>query len=170
MTMSGPNHSSLVETVVGAAVVALAVGFFAFAYRTAGMGSSISGGYRVSAEFDNAEGINVGTDVRLAGVKVGTVTEQHLNPENYMAHIEMALDSKVQLSDDTAAKVTSEGLLGSKFISLDPGGSDTKLADGGVISMTQGSIDMWAMISKAMFEKSPAPAPAAPAQGDGTAQ
>jgi phospholipid/cholesterol/gamma-HCH transport system substrate-binding protein len=155
--------SSRLETVVGAAVIALAIGFFIYASKTAGVGTSMSGGYKVIAEFDNAEGINVGTDVRLAGIKIGTVTAQSLNAENYMARLEMTLDPKVSLSDDTAAKVTSEGLLGSKFISLEPGGSETKLAEGSVMSLTQGAVDIWSLISSAMFDKAKTTTPSTPA-------
>jgi phospholipid/cholesterol/gamma-HCH transport system substrate-binding protein len=154
------------ETIVGACVVALAVGFFAFAAKTSGVGgASGGGGYKVVAEFDNAEGINVGTDVRLAGIKIGSVTGETLNHENYMARIEMTLDPKVVLADDTAAKITAEGLLGGKFIAMDPGGSDTKLAEGSVMSLTQGAVDIWSLISQAMFDKSKSgAAPAPPAQ------
>jgi phospholipid/cholesterol/gamma-HCH transport system substrate-binding protein len=155
--------TSRIETIVGAAVVALALGFFLYASKTAGIGGSVSGGYKVIAEFDNAEGINVGTDVRLAGIKIGTVTGQSLNAENYMARIEMSLDPKVSLSDDTAAKISSEGLLGGKFIAMEPGGSETKLAEGSMMTLTQGAIDIWSLISSAMFDKAktpPAPEPA----------
>jgi phospholipid/cholesterol/gamma-HCH transport system substrate-binding protein len=142
-----------VETLVGAAVIALALGFFFYASKTTGAGGAVSGGYKVIAEFDNAEGINVGTDVRLAGIKIGTVTGQSLNAENYMARIELTLDPKVALSDDTAAKISSEGLLGGKFIAMEPGGSETKLADGSMMTLTQGAVDIWSLISSAMFDK-----------------
>jgi phospholipid/cholesterol/gamma-HCH transport system substrate-binding protein len=155
--------SNKVETLVGAAVVALALGFFFYASKTAGVGGAVSGGYTVIAEFDNAEGINVGTDVRLAGIKIGTVTGQSLNAENYMARVEMTLDPKVSLSDDTAAKVSSEGLLGGKFIAMEPGGSETKLANGSMMTLTQGAVDIWSLISSAMFDKAKTPAPAEPA-------
>lgn len=159
------SSSTAFETLVGAAVVAIAAGFFLYASKTAGVGGNVSGGYKVIAEFDNAEGVNVGTDVRLAGVKIGTVTGQSLNTENYMARVEMALDPSVSLSDDTAAKITSEGLLGGKFIALDPGGSDVKLADGSVMTMTQGAVDIWGLISQAMFDKNkPATEAPSPAQ------
>lgn len=148
------------ETIVGACVVALAVGFFGYAAKTAGVGGGTGHGYKVVAEFDNAEGINVGTDVRLAGIKIGSVTGETLNRENYMARIEMTLDPKVVLADDTAAKITAEGLLGGKFIAMDPGGSDTKLAEGSVMSLTQGAVDIWSLISQAMFDKSKPSAPA----------
>jgi phospholipid/cholesterol/gamma-HCH transport system substrate-binding protein len=161
--------STTLETAVGAAVVALAVGFFAYAYKTAGVGgTSAAGGYVLVAEFDNAEGINVGTDVRLAGIKIGSVTAQTLNTESYQARIEMTVDKSVSLADDSAAKITSEGLLGGKFIALEPGGSDAKLEPGGQFSYTQGSVDLWALIGQAMSgsgnkgatpPSEPAPAP-----------
>lgn len=173
--MASSASSSTLETIVGAAVVVLAAGFFIFASKTAGLGGGSSSGYHVVAEFDNAEGVNIGTDVRLAGIKIGTVTAQSLNAENYMARLELTLDPKIKLSDDTVAKVTSEGLLGSKFISLDPGGSETMLAEGSVMSITQGAVDIWSLISQAMFDRNkgaaPAPAsPAAPADQQGTPQ
>jgi phospholipid/cholesterol/gamma-HCH transport system substrate-binding protein len=144
--------NSTVETLIGAAVVAIAAAFFLFAYTASGKGDG--GGYRVSAEFDNAEGINVGTDVRMAGVKIGTVVAQTLNYENFQALITMSIDPRLKLTEDTTAKVTAEGLLGSRFIALEPGGAETLLADGGVITSTQGAVDIWSLISQAMFDKS----------------
>jgi len=142
--------NSTVETLIGAAVILIAAAFFFFAYQTSGKGHA-SGAYRVSAEFDNAEGVSVGTDVRVAGVKIGSVVDFTLNTENFQANVQMELDPKVKLTDDATAKVTSEGLLGSKFIALEQGGSETMLADGGVISNTQGAVDIWSLISQAMF-------------------
>jgi len=144
--------NTTVETAIGALVILIAAGFFAFAYTTSGK-SSASGGYHLTAEFDNVAGVNTGTDVRLAGIKVGTVVSQALNPDNYLAVITMTIDPKVKLTDDTTAKVTSEGLLGANFIALDPGGSETILADGGKITNTQGAVDIWSLISTAMFDK-----------------
>ena len=99
-----------------------------------------------------SSGVHTGTDVRLAGIKIGTVVAQKLNPENYQAEITMAIDPAIKLTEDSSAKVTSEGLLGASFIALDPGGSETFIADGGVISNTQGAVDIWTLISTAMFE------------------
>lgn len=155
--------NSTLETLIGAAVVVIAAAFFFFAYQTSGKGST-AGGYRLSAEFDNAEGINVGTDVRMAGVKVGTVLTMALNPENYQAAVTMMVDPKLTLTEDATAKVTAEGLLGSKFISLEQGGAEEKLADGGMISNTQGAVDIWSLISQAMFEKSGSKPPEPQAQ------
>ncbi len=109
--------TSMVETLIGAAVIAIAAVFFLFAYQTSGK-TQASGSYRLNAEFDNAEGVSVGTDVRAAGVKIGSVVDFTLNPENFQANVVMEIDPKIKLTDDATAKVTAEGLLGSKFISL----------------------------------------------------
>lgn len=159
---------NMVETAIGAAVILIAAIFFAFAYTSSGAGKN-QGGYHVTAEFDNVEGINVGSDVRMAGIKVGTVTASKLNPENWQAVLTLSIAPDVKLADDTTAKITAEGLLGSKFVALDAGGSDIILADGGAITYTQGAVDIWKLISEAMFAsakgKSGDAAPAAPAQG-----
>jgi phospholipid/cholesterol/gamma-HCH transport system substrate-binding protein len=144
--------STALESLVGAAVILAALLFFSFAYRTSGSGGP-AGGYHVTAQFNNIDGIAVGSDVRVAGIKVGSVVGQSLDPKSYQARIDMLLQPQLQLADDTSAKITSEGLLGAKFVSLEPGGSDTKLSNGGEISYTQGAIDMWSLISQAMFSK-----------------
>ena len=157
------NVETRTETVVGAAVLAIAAIFLFYALTSTGSRSiASSNGYALSAEFDSVEGIAVGTDVRLAGIKIGTVTGQTLNTESFQARLDFVIDKSVVLSDDSTAKVTSEGLLGGRYLALEPGGSDTKLADGGVINFTQGSVDMWTLISESMFQKN-APKAATPA-------
>jgi phospholipid/cholesterol/gamma-HCH transport system substrate-binding protein len=155
-------HNNTVETLIGAAVVVIAGAFFFYAYNASGAGEG-RGGYHITAEFDNIEGVNTGTDVRMAGIKIGTVVDQKLNPENYQAVVTMVIDPGIQISEDASAKITAEGLLGAKFVALEPGGSETKLSEGGVLSYTQGAVDLWALISKAMFDKPseqpPQPAP-----------
>lgn len=152
--------NSTVETLMGAFVVLVALGFLLFAYNSSGHKGQ-SGGYQVTADFDNVEGLNTGSDVRMAGIRIGSVVGQRLNPENHQAQIVMSIDPAIKLSEDTSAKISAEGLLGSKFVSLEPGGSETLLAEGGVISYTQGAVDIWSLISQAMFDKSGAKTPAA---------
>jgi phospholipid/cholesterol/gamma-HCH transport system substrate-binding protein len=144
--------NNTVETIIGAGVVAVAAAFFFYAYGASGK-SEGQGGYKLIAEFDNVGAVTAGTDVRLAGIKIGTVIDQTLNTENYQAKLVFSIDPKVSLTDDTSAKVTSEGLLGASYIALDPGGSETKLADGDTITSTQGAVDIWTLISQAMFDK-----------------
>jgi phospholipid/cholesterol/gamma-HCH transport system substrate-binding protein len=142
-----------IETLTGLAVAVTAAIFLVYALRTTGSASISGSGYRLTAEFENIEGVNVGTDVRLAGIKIGSVVDQKLNPESYQAQISMVIDTAISLSEDTTAKITSEGLLGGKFVSLEPGGSDVKLADGAMISYTQSAVDIWSLISQAMFDR-----------------
>lgn len=141
---------NLVETAVGAVVIVIAAAFFIFAYTTSGIGRG-SGGYQLIAEFDNAEGINVGSDVRISGIKIGTVTSQSLDPASFQAVLSFSIDPTIKLPDDTSAKVTSEGLLGGKFIALEAGGSETALKDGDRLAYTQGAIDIWSLVSEYMF-------------------
>jgi phospholipid/cholesterol/gamma-HCH transport system substrate-binding protein len=157
--------NSTVETLMGAFVVVIALGFLLFAYNSSGR-SGQSGGYRITADFDNVEGLNTGSDVRMAGIRIGSVVAQRLNPENNQAQIVMSIDPAIKLAEDTSAKITAEGLLGSKFVALEAGGSETLLADGGIISYTQGAVDIWSLISQAMFDKTGAKTPTA---ADGSA-
>ena len=151
--------TNLVETAVGGVVILIAAAFFTFAYTTSGVGKG-GGGYELVAEFDNADGIGVGSDVRMSGVKIGTVTSQELDPTTYQAVLRMSIDPALKLPDDSSAKVTSEGLLGSKFVALEPGGSPDVLQDGDRIAYTQGAIDIWSLVSQFMFDSnSSAPAP-----------
>jgi phospholipid/cholesterol/gamma-HCH transport system substrate-binding protein len=141
---------NLMETAVGALVIAIALGFFIFMYSTTGVGKG-SGGYHLTAKFKNVEGINVGSDVRMSGIKIGSVTAQSLDNQSYDAVLTFAIDPAIKLPDDSTAKITSEGLLGGKFIALEPGGSETLLSDGGTITYTQGALDLWALVSDYMF-------------------
>lgn len=129
------------ETILGAIVAAVAIGFLAFAVTRAGSAEA-AGGYEVVARFQRADGVAVGSDVRISGVKVGAVSKVALDPETYFARITMTVDPAVKLPDDSSAKVAADGLLGGAYVSLDAGGSETMLAPGGEILNTQGSIDL----------------------------
>jgi len=135
------------EAFVGLLVVLLAVWFVVFAWDRTGGGTK-AGGIRVTAIFPNASGVNTGTDVRVSGLKVGSVTGLVLDPESYQVKVAIALDPKVKLPSDSSALVTSEGLLGSTFIAFNPGGSPTPLKSGDTITDTQGSMDLMALIGQ----------------------
>jgi phospholipid/cholesterol/gamma-HCH transport system substrate-binding protein len=146
-------NNNLIETLIGAMVIGIAAVFFVFAYSAAGVSTGV-GGYRVSAQFERIDGVSVGTDVRMAGIKVGTVVSQRLDFENYEAIVVMSVDTKLKLPDDSTAKVSSEGLLGGTYIALEPGGSEKMLADGGKITNTQSSINLLSLIGQAVFGNS----------------
>jgi phospholipid/cholesterol/gamma-HCH transport system substrate-binding protein len=148
---------SAVETAIGAVVIIIAAAFFFFVYSTTDR-STAGTGFRVIAAFDNIGGVNVGTDVRMAGIKIGSVVAEELDPETFQARVTMMIDPKLKLADDSTAKISSEGLLGSPFISLEPGGGEGVIPDGGEIQYTQGAVDFWKLVSESMFSK-PAPAP-----------
>ncbi|MFC3227520.1 outer membrane lipid asymmetry maintenance protein MlaD [Marinibaculum pumilum] len=143
-------NNSLVETLIGAVVLLVAAVFLVFAYSSSGIGGSVSG-YDLNAKFFNAEGLRVGSDVRLSGVKVGSVTEQSLDAKTYQAVIGMTLRTDVQLPEDSVAKISSSGLLGDSYVALEPGGSDTMMKPGGTFQYTQGSVNLMDLISKAIF-------------------
>ncbi|GAB4183932.1 MAG: outer membrane lipid asymmetry maintenance protein MlaD [Thalassobaculales bacterium] len=140
---------NVIETVIGAVVILIAVIFLGFAYQSAGL-RTVSG-YTLIANFDRADGLKIGTDVKVSGIKVGVVTAQALDPETFQARVTMMVDGAVKLPDDTAAKVASEGLLGGVYVSLIPGGSDKDLAPGGTIRFTQGPVDLADLIGRFIF-------------------
>ena len=138
---------SRAELFVGAAVLAVAVGFLI--YATSGVGAMTGGGgYDVTASFRSVEGVSVGTDVRLAGVKVGSVTALDLNPETFRADVTLTMYSDVALPDDSSVSVSSEGLLGGNFVEILPGGSPFNLEAGAEIEDTQGAISLIQLLSK----------------------
>ena len=140
---------SLIETVMGAVVLVVAGMFVWFVHeqRTVDTGD----GYEVLAKFDNVAGIAAGSEVRIGGLKVGTVTKAELDEKSYRPQLALHLRNDITLSSDTSAAIVSEGLLGSKYIELTPGGMDDNLKNGSEISITQSSVNLEQMIGKFMF-------------------
>ncbi len=140
-----------VETVMGAVVIAIAALFLAFAYTTADLRSVK--GYPVNMRFDRVDGLRLGSDVRMSGIKIGSVTEQALDPKTYLAIVVASIDPSVKLPEDTSAQISSDGLLGEKYLALVPGASDKMLPPGGQIEHTQGSIDLIGLVGRLMFSQ-----------------
>ncbi len=135
------------EIATGAAVLAVAVGFFLYAGQIAGI-SGQGGATSFWASFRSVEGIAVGTDVRLAGVKVGSVTGLELNPETFRADATFSVIEGIELPEDTAVVISTEGLLGGSFVELLPGGSPFNLEPGAEIEDTQSSISVVNLLMK----------------------
>lgn len=133
---------NVAETIIGAGVLLAAALFLVFLSQNTGLAARNSGDYAVIAQFRSAEGVVVGSDVRLGGVKVGTVTDLTLDPETYLAVTHMVIEDQIKIPDDSEAIVASEGLLGGAFIELSPGGSEFMLADGEEILSTQGAVSL----------------------------
>ena len=138
-----------IETVMGGVVLLVAIGFIVFAFRSSGL--SAPGGYQITAQFDDASGLNIGTEVRVAGVKVGTVSAQHLDPQTYRAIVTFNIDDDVKLPLDSSARILPDGLLGGNFVALDPGAEEDNLPDEGRIEITQGAINVVDLISRFVF-------------------
>jgi len=136
------------EILTGAAVLALAIGFVVYAAQGVGLLADSSASYSLTASFRSIEGISVGTDVRLAGVKVGTVTDVALNPATFFADATVSLRSDVLLPVDSTILVSSEGLLGGNFIELLPGGALENLEPGAEIEDTQGAVSLITLLLK----------------------
>ncbi|MEM6635372.1 MAG: outer membrane lipid asymmetry maintenance protein MlaD [Pseudomonadota bacterium] len=130
------------EVLVGGAVLAIAGFFLFYAGQSTGFGDSAGGSYELNASFRSAQGVGVGTDVRLAGVKVGTVTAMELNPQTFRADVTFSVQESIDVPDDSAAVIASEGLLGGNFVELNPGGSPFNYAAGDQVLDTQGSVSL----------------------------
>jgi phospholipid/cholesterol/gamma-HCH transport system substrate-binding protein len=143
------GRHGVAETLTGALVLLVALGFLA--YAIAHSGRSVSSGYPLQAKFDNIAGLTVGNDVKIAGVKVGTVTDETINPQTFDALVTMEIRDDIQLPKDSAASIVSESLLGGKFISLSPGGDTTNLKPGQTISITQSSVSLEELLGKFIF-------------------
>lgn len=135
-------RENLVEAIIGAAVLIGAAVFLVFVTGQTGMNDSTSANYPLVAKFRSAEGIVVGADVKLAGVKVGSVTQMTLDPVTYLAETKMTLTGGIDIPDDSQAVVASEGLLGGAFIQIEPGGSEFALGAGDEILDTQSAVSL----------------------------
>lgn len=145
------SRGALFETLVGAAVVAVAAAFLWYAFGVTG-GRRHAGAYHLSAVFGRIDGVDVGADVRIAGVKVGAVAASRLDPKTYEATLDLSLDKGVAVPEDSVAKIASDGLLGGAHVSIEPGASDEILKDGAAIHLTQGSIDLLGLAVQAFTE------------------
>ena len=138
---------NVLETVMGAVVLLAAAAFLFIIYSTSGV-KQASNGYHLIMRVDRGGWIKPGTDVRAAGVKVGTVIKQEFDAENFQAVLTLDIDPRVKLTTDSSAIVDSEGLLGGNFVAVDPGSDDTYLKDGDTFRHAQGAISLGALLAK----------------------
>jgi phospholipid/cholesterol/gamma-HCH transport system substrate-binding protein len=143
-------NRQLSETLIGALVLAIAVYFFVTAYTKSGA-SLPKNGYHISADFGDATGVVVGSDVRISGVKIGSVQSLVLDPESYKARITMHIHEGIQLPEDSGAAIVGESLLGGKFVAVTVGGAEKLLTSGDKIAFTQSSISLEQLLGKFVF-------------------
>jgi phospholipid/cholesterol/gamma-HCH transport system substrate-binding protein len=138
-----------IEPILGALVLVAAVAFLVFAYNKAGQRDV--NGYPLKANFSAVDGLQLGSDVRIGGVKVGEVTHIGIDPETYLAQVQLTVEHELKIPVDSVASVSTDGLLGGKFLGLLPGSSDTMLKPGGRIAQTQASVSLESMLGQFIY-------------------
>ena len=140
-------RESLFETLVGLAVVVVAGIFLVFSLQQRSEAAPRDS-YMLTAKFNRVDGISTGSDVRLAGVKVGTVSNINLDPKTYKAVVSFTMKKGIQVPDDSTAQVLSDGLLGGSYLGIMVGGSFDYIPEGGTVEFTRGSVDLLTVLSE----------------------
>lgn len=141
------------ETVLGA-VVLLVAGLFLYIAYTMSAPDLLSGSYDLRAKFNHIDGISMGNDIRIAGVKVGSVQKIDLDEKTFEAVVTFRLKDSVHLPQDSSAEILSDGLMGGKFINITPGGAEENFKPRDMIEKTQSSVGLEQLLSKFMFSSS----------------
>ena len=141
--------SNVFETFIGAMVIILAAVFLFYSFSVTD--NNTDGSYKVTAVFNRIDGIQNGSDVRLSGIKIGTVANSLLNQITYEAELNLLIENSIKIPDDSSAKITSDGLLGNSYVSIEPGGSEIFIEENGQILFTQGSIDLIGLVGQTLF-------------------
>ncbi len=149
-------NGNIVETLVGAVVLAVAAVFLWFAVDRANVGGV--SGYELSARFQNASGVSVGTDVMMSGIKIGSVLEQQLDPKTYEAVVILSVRDDIRLPTDSSIRIATAGLLGGNFLAIEPGAEEEMLVAGDEFELTQSAIDLSDLIGRAIHGATAAPA------------
>ena len=138
-----------VETIMGIVVLIVAVFFLLFAYRVSDL--QVVKGYELNAKFLKVGGISVGSDIRINGIKVGTVIGQKLNPDDYMVDLTLSIASDIKLPKDSVVAIVGDGLMGDKFIKIEPGKSTVFLSDGESFENTKDFKSLEDMVGEIIF-------------------
>ena len=144
--------NSSFETLIGVLVIIVSILFLYLASKVSNGKQNITNNYKVYAVFDNIDGINIGSDIKISGVKIGSVADVQLN-ENYKAKLLLKLPKNLNIPSDSIFKVSTSGLIGSKFINIKIGGDEEFLKDGDVADFTESSMALEDLISRLIFNK-----------------
>jgi phospholipid/cholesterol/gamma-HCH transport system substrate-binding protein len=140
----------LPELLTGFAIIIIAAVFLVYALGISGAGAT-TGGYALKAQFSSIGGLTTGADVKIGGVIVGHVSDEHLDPQTYAAVIKLDIQPGIKIPDDSSATISSDGLLGGNYVNISPGGSDTMLAPGAAFQVTQSAINIEDLLGKFIF-------------------
>ncbi len=147
--MSESRSKDFIETIAGAIVLILACFFLIYSFQKSGISRQLyNEEFILTAEFNSVDGLSTGSNIFLAGVKIGTVSDIQLNLENFLARVTISLYDDFAIPDDTEAIIVSDGLLGEKYISLNPGGSSESFNTGDQIIYTQGAVNIVNLLNK----------------------
>lgn len=142
---------SSLELTVGIFVI---IGLVCVGYLTVKLGKMELLGdhyYNLYAKFNSATGLKPGSNVEIAGVRIGQVESITLEPVMKIAMVKLKIEKGIELEDDTIASVKTSGLIGDKFIMITPGGSMDTLEPGGMITETESALDIEDLVSKYVF-------------------
>jgi len=138
------------EMIVGTFVLICAAWFLFGSMQSAKVGKNNSG-YYVTAKFDDSDGIESGSDVKVSGVKVGNVESNDLDNKDYRSIVKFKVINDLKLPQDSSAKIASSGLLGERYLEITPGSDSEIITDGGEILFTQSSLNLEELLGKAVF-------------------
>ena len=145
------SYSRDFETVVGVGVMILSIFLAVIVYNKGFLSDSNGDVYILNASFERIDGLNIGAEVTVSGVKIGEVKNKTLDPNNYNALLHLSINGNLKLPIDTSAEIISSSLIGDKYISLVPGAETEFLKDGDTIEFTQSSISIEGLITKFVF-------------------
>ena len=143
--------NSSFETLIGAVVIFVAILFLFVASKIADGRQKITSGYNIIAEFTNAEGVNIGSDVKISGVKIGNVVDVKLNKDNYNAVVVLKIPKEVLIPTDSIFKISTSGLIGNKFINVKLGADEDYFKNNEVAEFTESIMDLEDLISRFIF-------------------
>lgn len=141
--------NNVLETVIGAMVIAVAAIFVVFVYQAADIAPS--GGYPLQAKFDKIDGLNVGADVRMSGIQIGKVTSTALEQPSLLAVVDISIREGVAIPDDSAIRILTEGLMGDTYLAVEPGGGIDNLEAGAQFRFAQGSVNLIDLVGQAIY-------------------
>jgi phospholipid/cholesterol/gamma-HCH transport system substrate-binding protein len=142
-------NRNAVETVMGAVVLVVAAAFLFFAYTTTQVNAT--GGIEYTAQFDRVDGLRNGSDVKISGIKVGSVVSQSLDPRTFLATVTFTVAPPIKLPVDSVAVIASPGLLGDDFLSIEPGNEDKVIPPGGRVTHTQSAVNLQSLIGQYIY-------------------
>jgi phospholipid/cholesterol/gamma-HCH transport system substrate-binding protein len=139
------------ETVVGIFVV---IGLVCIGYMTVKLGNVGFFGdnsYSLFAKFSTVTGLREGNPVNMLGLEIGKVQKFTMDQENQQVLVEFKINKGIEIYDDAIASVKTEGLIGDKYVAVDPGGGGDLLANGDTITDTNSPTDIMDLVSKYAF-------------------